>query len=179
MSRPGTLASEIERVLQELRREYWQGIEWVPGPEPMREQVLILSSGGVHYALSAVKTREVARVGQLVPLPGAPSRLAGVTSVRGLVLPVLDLRRVMEGTPSELGPPARLVTLRTERPVALLAESVDDIVEVGRAQIQKAAETDTQEGRPCRGELLLASGDRAALLDVGRLVNLATENPGE
>jgi purine-binding chemotaxis protein CheW len=147
--------------------------------------VLIFSTGGTRFALHAGQAREVARLGELVPLPGAPARLAGVTSVRGLVLPVLDLRHVMEAIPSELGPAARLVTLRTERPVALLVESVDDIVEVTLQQLLEAAEaaivdTDAQGrgGRPTRGEIALEGGDRAALLDIGRLVALATEEPG-
>ena len=185
MSRPGTLESSIERVLSELRREYWRGIESPPGNEPTREQVLILSSGGIRFALHAGQAREVARLGELVPLPGAPARLAGVTSVRGQVLPVLDLRHVMEAIPSELGPQARLITLRTEKPVALLAESVDDIIEISLQQLLEAAEapitdTDTEGrgGRPCRGELTMESGERAALLDIGRLVALATEEPG-
>ena len=185
MSRPGTLESSIERVLQELRREYWRGIESPPGNEPTREQVLILQSGGARFALHAGQAREVARLGELVPLPGAPARLAGVTSVRGAVLPVLDLRHVMDAIPSELGPQARLITLRTERPVAILCEAVDDIVEVTLQQLLEAAEapildTDAEGrgGRPCRGELVMESGDRAALLDVGRLVDLATEDPG-
>jgi len=185
VSRPGTLESSIERVLQELRREYWRGIESPPGNEPTREQVLIFSTGGTRFALHAGQAREVARLGELVPLPGAPARLAGVTSVRGLVLPVLDLRHVMEAVPSELGPAARLVTLRTERPVALLVESVDDIVEVTMQQLLEAAEAaivgaDAQGrgGRPTRGDLVLETGERAALLDIGRLVDLATEESG-
>jgi purine-binding chemotaxis protein CheW len=185
MTRPGTLESSIERVLSELRREYWRAIESPPANEPMPEQVLILRSGGARLALYAAQAREVARLGDLVPLPGAPSRLAGVTSVRGQVLPVLDLRQVMEGLASERSGAARLVTLRGKRPVALLVEAVDDLLEVSLEQLLLAADQPIRDadaqgrgGMPCRGEIRLEDGGAVALLDVARLTDLATEEAG-
>src|SRR5262245_43786218 len=100
MTQRGTLESSIERVLLELRREYWRSIETAPADEPMSEQVLVVRTGEHRFVLHAAQAREVARVGEIAQLPGTPERLAGVTSIRGQVLPVLDLRRVIEAIPS-------------------------------------------------------------------------------
>ncbi|HJZ86516.1 MAG TPA: chemotaxis protein CheW [Polyangia bacterium] len=176
--RSGTLESSIERVLGELRREYWRSIESAPTDEPMTEQVLLMSSGGELYALHAGQAREVARPGDIVPLPGAPDRLAGVTNVRGQAVPVLDLRRVIEGRPSDLGPSARLVTLRSPLPIAILVEAVSDLVEVAMADLLGAIQVAPAEaggdGRPARGTLTVPGGLEARLLDVDRLIELAS-----
>src|SRR5262249_59824050 len=95
----GTRESSLGGVRGGLRREYWRSIESAPTDEPMTEQVLLMSSGGELYALHAGQAREVARPGDIVPLPGAPDRLAGVTNVRGQAVPVLDLRRGIQGPP--------------------------------------------------------------------------------
>jgi purine-binding chemotaxis protein CheW len=173
--RDGTLESSIERVLSELRREYWRSIETAPPDEPTSEPLLVVLVGAHRFVLSAGQAREVTRVGEIVALPGAPDRLAGVTSVRGQVVPVLDLRRVIEDVPSALAPSARLVTLRTTPPVAVLVEAVSDLIDVSLSDLLGAAGTaPAPTAPPVRGTIVLAGGAAASLLDIGRLVELAT-----
>lgn len=47
--------------------------------------------GGEHYALAVQDIREIAPLGELTPLPGAPPPFIGVRNLRGEVLPVVDL----------------------------------------------------------------------------------------
>ena len=116
----------------------------------------MLRSGEHRFVLHAAQAREVARIGEIAELPGAPERVAGVTSIRGQVLPVLDLRRVIEAVPSVLGPDARLVTLRAARPVALLVEEVSDLVEVSLEDLLIASEAPPdRDAPPVRGTLAL------------------------
>lgn len=78
------------------------------------------------YAVESRLVREVCRIVDLTPLPGAASPLAGLTVWRGALLPVIDLRRL-------LGLNDRSVT---ERPTLVI---LDDGEEGGLAGIADAA----------------------------------------
>lgn len=45
--------------------------------------------GSEHYALDVTLVREVAELGEVVPVPGAGPHVAGVQSLRGELLPVI------------------------------------------------------------------------------------------
>jgi purine-binding chemotaxis protein CheW len=55
-------------------------------------EVLVFRLGGVRCALPLAAVVEVLRAVRVTPLPTAPAVVEGVIDVRGLVVPVLDLR---------------------------------------------------------------------------------------
>jgi purine-binding chemotaxis protein CheW len=61
---------------------------------------LVVSVGGQHYALPVEHVLEVARIGWPTPVPGAPPEILGVQSVRGRILPVLDLSALLGHEPT-------------------------------------------------------------------------------
>ena len=63
--------------------------------------------GDENFALPVGQVLEVADLGQLAPVPGAPPAVLGVRNLRGHVLPVIDLAVVL-GT-AHARPGARLV----------------------------------------------------------------------
>jgi purine-binding chemotaxis protein CheW len=60
----------------------------------MPEAVVSVRVGDERLAISTARVREVASVGALTPIPGAPPRIAGLMQLRGQILPVLALRGV-------------------------------------------------------------------------------------
>src|SRR5687768_11763794 len=57
--------------------------------------VLGFTLGGAPYAVETRFLREVTRLADLTPVPGAPDLLLGLVSVRGEVVAVFDLRRLL------------------------------------------------------------------------------------
>ena len=55
-------------------------------------EVLVFEVGGQRYGLPTADVRELVRAVSITPLPYAPAGIEGVVDVRGLLLPVLDLR---------------------------------------------------------------------------------------
>ena len=55
-------------------------------------EVLVFALGEERYAVPSEQVREVRALDRLTPLPSAPAFVAGLTNVRGRVVPVLDLR---------------------------------------------------------------------------------------
>jgi purine-binding chemotaxis protein CheW len=83
--------------------------------------------GAEEYALPVEHVLEVAEVGSISPVPGAPEPVLGVRNLHGQVLPVVDLAPVLgmerRGDRSRL-----LVAEEAGRRAGLV---VDDVLEVG------------------------------------------------
>jgi purine-binding chemotaxis protein CheW len=82
--------------------------------------------GSEVYALPVEHVVEVAELGGLTPVPGAGSTVCGVANLRGAILPVYDLARVL----GVVGEPTKRYLLVAEdgpRRVGLAVEQVSDV----------------------------------------------------
>ncbi len=78
------------------------------------------------YAIPVERVVEVARLGTVTAVPGARPELLGVLSMRGHILPVVDLARVL-GI-SRQGPPSQLLVAESGGLEAGFA--IDEVTEV-------------------------------------------------
>lgn len=91
--------------------------------------------GAVPCALAAEAVESVERTLQVTPVAGAPPSVAGLASVRGRVVPALDLHRLFaQPSPEEGG--TFLVTRVGEDTAALWVTSVEEIEQVGADSFQ-------------------------------------------
>jgi purine-binding chemotaxis protein CheW len=97
------------------------------------EAVLVFLLAGERYAFPLTAVREISRVRPITPLPGLPPSVLGAAGLRGEVVPVLDLRRLLalpEAPPSEA---SRLLIVHHEGiTAALLTDQVEDIAALPR-----------------------------------------------
>ncbi len=67
----------------------------VPPAAPKASEVLEIATFALaneHYGVETRFVREVVRMADFTPLPGAPSFLVGVLNLRGEILALIDLR---------------------------------------------------------------------------------------
>ena len=69
---------------------------------------------GRAYAIDVAHVREIVRLQEITPLPKAPALIEGVVELRGDVVPVLDLGRVLGGDPCEPSNRNRIVVLECD-----------------------------------------------------------------
>jgi purine-binding chemotaxis protein CheW len=84
--------------------------------------------GGRVIAIDVTYVREVVRWQSVTPLPNAPSLIEGVVDLRGVVVPVVDLCRALNGSPLELSIRTRIVV--TEIDGLVVGFGVDAAIEV-------------------------------------------------
>jgi purine-binding chemotaxis protein CheW len=83
-------------------------------------------SGGEDYALAVESVREIAKLGAITPVPGAPAEVLGVWNLRGDVMAVVDLATLL-GLGREDEPGRIIVAEQGDLRAGLAVESVVDV----------------------------------------------------
>jgi purine-binding chemotaxis protein CheW len=102
---------------------------------------------GQLYALDITQLREIVRFVEVTPLPNAPSMIEGVVDLRGTVIPVLDLARVLGRGRTDRGSRARIVVLEVDGLiVGLLVDAATDVLTVEAGRLEDVPELASQAG---------------------------------
>ena len=88
---------------------------------------LVFGLGPASVALSIEHVRELVRPPALTRVPGAPVALAGLANLRGVPLPVLDLRRLLGPDEAQIPAAARMIVADAGETVGLLINRIDGL----------------------------------------------------
>ncbi len=102
-------------------------------------ELLIFELGGQRYGLPASDVRELLRAVTLTPLPRAPAIVEGVINVRGVLVPVLDIRARFCLPPKPPEPTDHLIVVQTGgRLVALRVDRALELARIEPASVERA-----------------------------------------
>jgi len=140
------------------------------GRADTQTKVCLLTIGGEVYAVDLRNVREVFEVDVITPVPGMPSALVGVTNVRGAVIPVMDLRRLLD-VPSA-GPSLRYAVIirHGHHQVGVLVEKVPEIRTVQTEQFLPTPSGDAREGKPFLTAVLRLDDRMGGVVEVPTLL---------
>jgi purine-binding chemotaxis protein CheW len=135
--------------------------------------VVTFALAGERYALEARYVREVLRLTDCTPLPGAPAFVVGVLNLRGEVLAVFDLRPLLGLVSDAAAERGRILVLGVDRPeFGLLADAAEEVAALAEHDLHEPPDSVVGPGREyLRGvtqEALIVL-DGAVLLRDGRL----------
>ncbi|GEJ55405.1 chemotaxis protein CheW [Anaeromyxobacter diazotrophicus] len=83
-------------TLEELRAEFDAAFDAPPaGPAPAEVPLLVLRAGAGRVAVRALETGGLVACGRIEPVPSRRRELLGVTGLRGTLLPVYGLARLL------------------------------------------------------------------------------------
>ena len=103
--------------------------------------------GGQVYAIDVSQMREVVRWQEVTPLPNAPALIEGVIDLRGSVVPVVDLGRVLGLGSVKSGERARIVMTEVDGLVMGLAvDAAVDVLPVDVARLEDPPALATHTG---------------------------------
>ena len=139
----GTLAPEEALAILDARaRALARAATPEAEPGTLRE-VVHFRTAGQRYTLESRFVLEVVRAPEVVPLPGAPPALRGLTLLHGEVLPVVELAPLFGRAPSESSGP--LLVIGAGRPeLGLRTEEVEEVtLQRGRTLLPPPATVDT------------------------------------
>lgn len=102
-----------------------------------RRGVLTFVVGGEVYGVDILSIREIIKPREITEVPRAPRFLLGVVTVRGLVLPVIDLRLRLRLDAPLLGRGARiLIVVHKGERYGLLVDEVRGVVRFADGEIE-------------------------------------------
>jgi len=155
--------------------------EWT-GPEAARaasapSQFISFAIGDDQYGVDIMAVREIKGWSEITHLPKQPDYVRGVLNLRGVIVPIIDLRcrfgqGLTEATPLHIV----IIVQIGSRQVGLLADRVLDIVSLDASQIQPVPRIARGGRVDFLSGLVTVEGAMIALID---LTNLLTQQAGD
>jgi len=102
-------------------------------------QFLTFTIDGEEYGVEIINVREVKSWTEATRLPNSPEYLLGVINLRGLVIPIFDLKeRFGEGKADISGLHVVIIMAIADRIIGVLVDAVSDILTVKESAIKDA-----------------------------------------
>ena len=142
-----------------------------PGKLPCRVCVLALSKN--LYAVDLQHIREVFPIESVTPIPGMPPVVIGMTNVRGSVVPIVDVRLLLELPQAETLPPFAVVLRHEDYQLAILVDGSPEIMTVLPEQFEPLPDSrpeDSEASRCIVNGILRIADTVHQILDVTQLV---------
>jgi purine-binding chemotaxis protein CheW len=102
-------AERVNDILQARARELARAEAAIDPEVPL--EIAVFALGGETYAIETRYVHEIARAADLTKVPGTPDFVAGVTTLRGEIVMVIDLRRIIGLAVTPGSDAARVVVL--------------------------------------------------------------------
>jgi purine-binding chemotaxis protein CheW len=104
-------------------------------------QLITFRSGDQEFGADIMMIREIRGVMPMTPLPHSPDYVCGVVNLRGVILPVVDLKAMLGRGQTDTTATNVTVVIRCQgRSMGLLVDAVSDILTVNASQIQPTPE---------------------------------------
>lgn len=149
------------------------------GANEVRQQFITFISGEQEFGANIMAIREIRGWTEATPLPHAPDYVRGVINLRGVVLPVVDLKaRLGRGITDANPKHVTIVVQAGERTIGLLVDAVSDILTATAADIQPTPELARDAQSAFVDGIAVLDKRMVTLLSMEKLTaSLAGDNP--
>lgn len=134
------------------------------------QQFVTFAIGKEEYAVDIMQVREIQAWTEVTALPKQPDYMRGVLNLRGIIVPIFDLRcRFSQGVTEATKIHVVVIVAVADHIIGILVDRVSDILAVESSEILPVPDVDDQtDGEHIIG-LVTAENRMVALLDLGSL----------
>jgi purine-binding chemotaxis protein CheW len=126
------------------------------------------------YALDITLISEIIKVREFTDIPRSPECILGVISLRGVVVPVFDLRRRLNLGASEIQPTSRIVVSQQDDiTVGLLVDSINQVVNLADDDLEPPPGVLSGLDRDMVASIGRCHGRMIILLNLKNVLNVA------
>ncbi|MCT4702230.1 chemotaxis protein CheW [Enterobacteriaceae bacterium H20N1] len=140
--------------------------------EPSGQEFLVFTLGDEEYGIDILKVQEIRGYDQVTRIANTPPFIKGVTNLRGVIVPILDLRVKFDQSDVEYNENTVVIVLNLgQRVVGIVVDGVSDVLSLTAEQIRPAPEfavtlsTEYLTGLGALGERMLI------LVNIEKLLN--------
>lgn len=138
------------------------------------QQFLTFTIESEEYGVDIMTVREIKGWSDTTRLPNTPEFMRGVINLRGLIIPIFDLRARFELGRTDANPKHVVIILAVgERTIGILVDAVSDILDANTDEIKPAPTSDTNPKDQCVSGLISHNDRMVVLLAVDKLFDSA------
>ncbi len=101
--------------------------------------------GKLEYAVDIMMVREIKVWTEVTRLPNSPEEMRGVMNLRGVIIPIFDLRtRFGQGTTEATNKNVVIILSAGNRIIGILVDAVSDILDVEATEIKASPTSETE-----------------------------------
>lgn len=128
-------AADINLATEE---SYLQGLQdRDPSATVEKQQWLTFGLGKEHYAVNIRYVKELIKPRDITDIPRVPGFILGIISLRGIIVPIYDLRRRLKLEAAEIDLSTRIVVCEQgDRVAGLLVDSITQVVKFSEQEIE-------------------------------------------
>jgi purine-binding chemotaxis protein CheW len=144
------------------------------------QQFLTFTVADSEYGVDIMTVREIKGWTETTRLPNTPDYMRGVMNLRGLIIPIFDLRARFSDTLTHANASNVVIILAVgERNIGILVDTVSDILTVNSGDIKQAPKTEGDPANLYIDGLILLEQRMVVVLDVSKLFGseLLTHSP--
>ncbi len=143
------------------------------GNEPVSEWVTF-SLDNEKYGIPVMHVKEVLKMTEIAPVPGAPSFVLGIINLRGNVVTVIDTRKRFGLMPAETTDSTRIVIIEDDNEtVGMLVDSVAEVADLRESEIEVAPNVGNDESSKYIHGVSNQGDELLILVDLEKLLSLA------
>lgn len=123
------------------------------------------------YGINVTQVREVLRMTEIAPVPGAPNYVLGIINLRGNVVTVMDARKRLNLPSVETDDASRIVIIEVDgQEVGILVDSVAEVVDLPNSEIEPAPSVGNDETSRYIQGVTSRDGQLLILVDLNKLL---------
>jgi len=145
-------------------------------------QYLTFVCAGEEYGVEILCVQEIKGWENVTRVPYTPHYLLGVMNLRGVIVPVIDLRvrfglpaRAMDGSTVVIV--VRVRSTRGEKTAGIVVDAVSEVYSVGPEHIKPAPSLGASTDSACVRGLATVDEKMVMLLDIDRLISTCIDAP--
>jgi purine-binding chemotaxis protein CheW len=139
---------------------------------PPSSQYLTFRLGEAEYGVPILAVQEIKGQSSITPIPNAPAHLAGVMNLRGMIVPVVDLR--VKFSLPDVGYDRFTVIVLVSvgaKIVGMVVDAVSDVLDIPATAIQAVPDLGAQVDAGFVSGLARAGEKLIVLLDVAKVLD--------
>jgi len=140
-------------------------------------EVLVFVLGSEEYGVDILKVQEIRGYDKVTPIPAAPGYLKGVMNLRGVIVPVIDMRIRFGLAEVRYDSVTVVVILRfAARVIGIVVDGVSDVIRLKEAEVKAAPQLGTLVDGSFIAGLAVQDERMVLLLDIERLLSSGEMN---
>ena len=124
------------------------------------------------YGIKVMQVKEVLRMTEIAPVPGAPDYVLGIINLRGNVVTVIDLRCRFGLMGQEADDATRIVIIEADnQTIGILVDSVAEVADIQSSEIDTAPNVGNDESSKYIQGVSSQGDELLILVDVNKLLS--------